>query len=415
MIAAANLTTQWRNSMPRSKPTARSRRRDGGHKLDYVLAVLTFVLVVFGLVVLSSASAVSSYDQFHNNSYYFKHQLIYGALMGGVLLYLGSRINYHVWKRFAFGGMVTSIILLALVFAPHIGFSFNGARRWIHLGGFSLQPSEVVKLTMIVYLAAWLENKGEHIKNLKYSFLPFVTVLAVVALLILKQPDLGTLSVIVLSSVVMYFVAGAPMTHFSLMGAGMVGAFLLLVKFESYRLARLAVFLNPEADVRGAGYQINQALIAVGSGGLFGLGLGKSRQKYNYLPEATGDSIYAIVSEELGLVGAVAIVLLFMGFLYRGIRIAQRAPDVFGKLVAVGITAWIVLQAFINIGAIISLIPLTGIPLPFISYGGSALMFALFGVGILLNISKHTVEPAPVRGGERVGERGERRAREVAA
>lgn len=360
------------------------------HKPDYILAVTVFILVAFGLVILSSASAVSSYENFGNNYYYFKHQLMYGVALGFIAWFIGSKIPYHFLRTYAFIGIFATIILLVLVFIPGIGFEFGGARRWILIGPFSLQPAEICKLTIVIYLAAWLENKGEQLKNFAYGFLPFIFILGLVGIFIFLQPDVGTLGVIMITSIIVYYVAGASIPYLAMIGTGLVSVFLLMIKMAPYRLARFAVFLNPSIDSQGIGYQINQALISVGSGGILGLGLGKSRQKYNYLPEATGDSIFAIVSEELGIIGATALILLFLLFLYRGIKIAKEAPDMFSKLVAIGITSWIIFQAFINIAAIISLIPLTGIPLPFISYGGSALMFSLFGVGILMNISRYT-------------------------
>jgi cell division protein FtsW len=372
--------------------TRSSHNKPKAHRPDYVVAIIIFMLLVFGLIVLSSASAVQSFENFGTNYYYFKHQLFYGVAFGLIGAIVASKIPYWFWKRYALIGIILTIVLLVMVFIPGIGFEHGGARRWILLGPFSLQPTEIVKLAMILYLAAWLEKKGKEVKDLKYGFLPFITILSVIAVLVLLQPDAGTLGVILTVSVVMYFIAGASISHLGIIGAGLIGLFFLLIKIAPYRLARFTVFLDPGSDTQGIGYQINQALISVGSGGILGLGLGKSRQKYNYLPEATGDSIFAIVSEELGLIGAVAVVVLFLVFLYRGIRIAKHAPNDFSRLVAVGITVWITFQAFVNIAAIISLIPLTGIPLPFISYGGSALVFSLVGVGILLNISRYTVE-----------------------
>lgn len=368
------------------------------HNPDYVLIISVFVLVVMGLIMLSSASAVVSYENFANNYYYLKHQLIYGALIGLALMIIISKINYRIWKKFAALMLFITILLLLAVFIPGIGFEYGGARRWINLPGFStIQPTEIVKLTFILYLATWLEKRQKGISDWKFGFLPFVTVIGLIGLLIMMQPDLGTMSVIIFSAIVVYYIAGASYKHLLVLGTSGMAIFFILIKIAPYRMARFTVFLNPSLDPQGIGYQINQALLAIGSGGLFGRGLGKSIQKYNYLPEATGDSIFAIISEELGFIRVLIIIALYAYIGYRGFQISKKSPDVFGKLVATGITTWFVYQAFVNIAAMVALVPLTGIPLPFISYGGTALLCALVGVGILINISKYTVEPPTKR------------------
>jgi cell division protein FtsW len=357
-------------------------------KPDQILTMTTFALILFGLVVLSSAGIAISQLRFGDPYYFFKHQLFFGVLPGLLLMYIVQKIDYHFWKKFAFLFFVINLIFLILVFIPGFGLNFQGASRWIKLGPFSFQPSEMLKLALILYLAAWLEGKKEKGADFFEGFVPFLAILGVVGFLIIKQPDMGTLGITVLIAMSVYFMSGARVQHLSMMfGLGML-AFLALVKFESYRMSRLLVFLHPELDPRGIGYQINQALLAIGSGGIFGLGLGHSRQKFNYLPEPVGDSIFAIIGEEIGLIGAMALVILFVIFAMRGLKIAKNAPDTFGKLIAVGITAWIIFQALINISAISGLIPLTGVTLPFISYGGTSIVFLMIGVGILLNISK---------------------------
>ena len=305
------------------------------------------------------------------------------------MLYFFSKIDYHFWKKIAVPIFFVSVIFLVLVFVPGIGSKVYGASRWLALGPFSFQPSEMAKLAIIIYLAAWLESRGTHrIKDVFEGLLPFAGIMGLIAFLIMKQPDTGTLGVIILTSFAIFFVSGARLKH--LFAMGMVGLMSLwiLIKIEPYRFNRILAFLDPSADARGIGYQISQALLAVGSGGLFGVGLGHSRQKFNYLPEPVGDSIFAVMGEELGLIGGVVLVMLFVTLASRGIKIAKNAPDMFGKLLATGITMWIVLQAFINISANIALVPLTGIPLPFISYGGTSLVFLMSAIGILLNISK---------------------------
>jgi cell division protein FtsW len=286
---------------------------------------------------------------------------------------------------------IVSIIFLILVFVPGVGSRIYGASRWIQLGPFSFQPSEMAKLSIIIYLAAWLEGRGlNRIKDMFEGFLPFLGIMGLIGFLVMKQPDTGTLGIIVISSFAIFFVSGASMRH--IISFGGIGAVLLwiLIKIEPYRLDRITSFLDPSADPQGIGYQINQALLAIGSGGLFGVGLGHSRQKFNYLPEPVGDSIFAITGEELGLIGTVFLVILFVLLAMRGIKIAKNSPDMFGRLLATGIITWIVFQAFINISANVALVPLTGVPLPFISYGGTSLVFLMAAIGILLNISRQS-------------------------
>ncbi|MFA6909248.1 MAG: putative lipid II flippase FtsW [Patescibacteria group bacterium] len=360
------------------------------HAPDYTLLATILILVAVGIVMLTSASSVVSYEQFGSSNYLVNRQLLYGLLVGLVGLIVASRIDYHRWKKFALPLLIFTLVLLVLVFMPGIGYSFGGARRWILLGPTTFQPSELLKLTFIIYLATWLEKRGASIKDPSYGLVPFCVLLGSVALMIILQPDFGTMMVVISIAVVMYFVAGAPLKHMAWLLGGGFAALLLLIKVAGYRAARLTVFLNPELDPQGIGYHINQAFLAIGSGGFWGLGLGHSRQKYNYLPEATGDSIFAIIGEELGFFLSVLIIGLFVMVMYRGLLTARRAPDTYGKLLAAGITAWFVVQAFINIGAMVGLLPLTGIPLPFISYGSSALALSLTAVGVLINVSKQT-------------------------
>lgn len=358
-------------------------------KTDKILTIVVLLLSIFGLIMISSASVVVSYNNFGYNYYYLLHQFFYGFLSGMLLLFLFQKIDYHIFKKYAPALFAISIIFLLFIFIPGLGYGTSGASRWIAVGSVNFQPSEIAKLAFILYLAVWFEKRKEHIKSFSGLFAPFVCILAIIALLLIKQPDIGTLVIIVITAVIMYFMAGAKLVHIaSLVFAGMVGMF-TLIKIAPYRMDRLVVFLHPEIDPLGIGYQINQALLAIGSGGIFGLGLGHSRQKFNYLPEPIGDSIFAVIGEELGIIGLVVVIALFLLFALRGFRIANKADDDFGKLVAVGITSWIVFQSLMNMAAIISLIPLTGIPLPFISYGGSAMAISLAGVGILLSISKY--------------------------
>jgi len=356
---------------------------------DKTLLTVVSLLLVFGLIMIASAGVIYSETRFADEYYFFKHQFFYGVLPGILALYLFSKLDYHFWKKVAVPMFFASVVFLILVFVPGIGSSVYGASRWIQLGPFSFQPSEMAKLAIIIYLAAWLESRGSNkIKDIFEGTLPFLGIMSLIGFLIMKQPDTGTLGVIVLTSFSIFFVSGARIGHLFSMGSLGVFALWILVKIEPYRFNRILTFLDPGADPKGIGYQINQALLAVGSGGFFGVGLGHSRQKFNYLPEPVGDSIFAVIGEELGMIGTTVLILLFVTLAIRGIKIAKNAPDMFGRLVATGITMWIILQAFINISANIALVPLTGIPLPFISYGGTSLIFLMSAIGILLNISK---------------------------
>jgi cell division protein FtsW len=360
------------------------------HKPDYTLILIIAVILVFGLVMLSSASSFLGFEKFNDSNYYLKHQLLYGLSIGLVAFFLLSKIDYHVWKKYALFFMILNVFLLLAIFIPGLGFGYGGARRWIQVGFFTIQPSEILKLVFVLYLSTLFAKNIEHIKDPNYSLMPFLVILGTSAILIMMQPDMGTLITIILIALSIYFVAGASWKHLLWFILGSGGLFLLLIKIAPYRTARLTVFLNPAIDPQGIGYHINQALLAIGSGGFFGLGLGHSRQKLLYLPEVTGDSIFAIIAEEVGFLFALVLIALFLTLMYKGFQIAKRAPDAFGRLVATGITAWFVLQAFINIAAMVTLVPLTGIPLPFVSYGSSALAISLAAVGILVNISKQT-------------------------
>jgi cell division protein FtsW len=364
-------------------------RRLSEYKLDTTLLGIVGCLLVFGLVMISSAGVIYSETRFGDDYYFFKHQLFFGVLPGLFVLYVFQKIDYHVWKKVAVPLFFASILFLILVFMPGVGSKVYGASRWIYLGPFSFQPSEMAKLSVILYLAAWLESRGSHrIKDFYEGVLPFMGIMGLIGFLIIKQPDTGTLGVIILTSLAIFFVSGAEIKHLlSMGGVGLIGLW-ILIKIEPYRFDRILAFRNPSADPQGIGYQISQALLAVGSGGIFGVGLGNSRQKFNYLPEPVGDSIFAVIGEEIGLIGSLILIVLFVMFAMRGFRVAKNAPDNFGRLVATGIVMWIIFQAFINIGANIALIPLTGIPLPFISYGGTSMVFLMSAIGILLNISK---------------------------
>ncbi|MEK7158690.1 MAG: putative lipid II flippase FtsW [Patescibacteria group bacterium] len=368
-----------------------SRQRGNIHSADSVLLATLFGLVIFGLIALSSASTVAGYENFRDSNYYVWHQILYGVLIGSAGFWIASRVDYHRWKQFAVPLILFTILALIAVLIPGIGFEYGGARRWIDFGFFFVQPSEIAKLTFLLYLATWFESRGkQHVSDFYNGLTPFLILLGIIGFLIMLQPDMGTMSVIAMIALTLYFVAGADLKHFTLIGAAGALLIALLIRLAPYRAARFTVFLNPQFDPQGIGYHVNQALLAIGSGGIFGLGLGHSRQKYNYLPEVTGDSIFAVIAEEMGFIVAVGVIILFLLLMVRGYRIARQAPDEFGKLLAVGITTWFVFQASVNIGAMVSVLPLTGIPLPFISYGSSAMILSMVAMGILVNISKQT-------------------------
>jgi len=363
---------------------------------DYILVMVAVVLLILGILVLASVSASLSQEKF-GTTYYFLNRQILWIILGIILAFLAFKIRLNFLKKWAPLLLLINLILLAMVFLPKIGIGLGGADRWINLGPISFQPSEFLKLTFILYLAAWLTSRtphqrksglGQTEKAFSQTLIAFLIVMGIISLFLIFQPDISTLGLIVLVAALMYFLTNTPLWHSILIILIGLGALLTLTKLAPYRAARLLVFLKPETDPMGIGYQIKQSLIAVGSGGILGLGLGMSRQKFGFLPGSVSDSIFAIFSEETGLIGCLILISLFLIFLWRGFKIAKECKDKFSQLTALGISSWIILQAFVNIGSMIGILPLTGIPLPFISYGGSALITELIGVGILLNISK---------------------------
>lgn len=362
------------------------------HQPDYILLALVLVLVIFGLIMVASASVVKGFQDIGDGYYYAKHQLFYGALPGLLLFFILGKFYYRRWEKFALPLLVLSFGVLLAVFIPALSVSAGGATRWVSTSFFSFQPAEFAKIGFIVYLAVWFNKKGNKMTDFNETFVPFLVLLGLIGFLIIKQPNLGMLSIIVSSSLALYFVAGGKISHFIFLIVGIIAVFIVFVKTSAYRMKRFDVYLYPELDPLGKGYQINQALLAIGSGGLFGLGFGRSGQKYNYLPEPFGDSIFAIMAEEIGFIGIMIFFAFFLFFLIRCINIAKNAPDNLSKLLVSGLTVIIAAQFFMNIGAITRLIPLTGVPLPFISYGGSALISTLAGVGIIFNISRYTIK-----------------------
>ena len=346
------------------------------------------IIVLFGLITLASATSVVGYNAYGGDTYYFlKHQLLYGLLPGLFLFWLCSKIPYEFFKKHAGKLFFFSLLLLLFVFVPKIGTRLNtNALSWIKIGNFTLQPSEIFKLTFIIYLSVWFNKTHEYIKSISHGLIPFIILLSIPILLIALQPDLGTTLIIIFISITIYFVAGAKWSHLlSLFIAG--GAmFVVMILTASYRMNRFLAFLNPSFDLQNIGYHINQSLIAIGSGGLFGLGLGKSRQKFEYLPEVAGDSIFAILAEELGFVLSILFIFLLISFVLKLFKYAKNSNDNFAKYLIVGVATWIGIQSIINIGAMLGIMPLTGVPLPFMSYGGTSMMILLTSCGIINNI-----------------------------
>ncbi|HYI15211.1 MAG TPA: putative lipid II flippase FtsW, partial [Thermomicrobiales bacterium] len=365
------------------------------HEPDWWLLSILLTLVMFGTVMVFSASfpqtaaatGLARYEE-------LIRQLAYVAV-GGVGMLIATRIDYHRYARFAFPGLLLTMLLLAaLVFVPGVGTEIYGAKAWILVGPVSFQPAEVAKLAMILYMATWFAGKGARIRSISYGLVQFSVLMGVLVGLLMLQPDLGTATLLVTVGIAMFFVAGAHLLHFATFIIFGSAAFLALALSAPYRRDRLLVFLNPDSDIRNLGWQLFQARLALGSGGLFGVGLGASRQKFSWLPAADHDAIFAVIGEELGLAGCAFVLLLFVTFAWRGYQIARRAPDTLGTLIAVGITTWIIFQAAFNIGGVTLAIPFTGIPLPFISAGGTALAVAMVSVGILINISRQTLSAA---------------------
>lgn len=336
-----------------------------------------------------SASAVWADYKFNDSFFFAKRQMLFAGV-GIIAMFFIMNIDYWTWRTWAKVIVVVCFVLLILVLIPGIGNVRNGSRSWIGVGAFSVQPSEFMKIAMIAFLAKFLSENQKAITTLKGGLFPSLGLVFVAFGLIMLQPDLGTGTVMVGTSVVMIFIAGARISHF--VGLGLIGVagFVGLIISAPYRMKRITSFLDPWQDPLGSGFQMIQSLYAIGPGGLFGLGLGQSRQKFFYLPEPQTDFIFAILAEELGFIGGSFILLLFSLLLWRGIRIALGAPDLFGTFLATGIIAMIAIQVMINIGVVTGLMPVTGITLPFLSYGGSSLTLMLMAVGVLLNISRHS-------------------------
>jgi len=359
-------------------------------RADYVLLSYFIILLIFGLVMLTSASSPLGQARFGDSYYYIKRQLLYGVLPGLFAFFIFAKLDYHLLKKWSLSIFIFIIFLLILVFIPGIGSTLGtGTHSWLKLAGHSLQPSEFTKLGLIIFLAAYLSKVGKDIANIKLGFLPALLVGMIPVVLVVLQPDIGTVSILFSIVFGMLFLAGAKWLHIGTLAALGIAGLVIMVVIAPYRAARLTTFLHPELDPQGVGYHINQAFLAIGSGGFFGLGLGHSRQKFQYLPEVHADSIFAVTAEEMGFLFATALVVLLILIACRGFMVAKNAPDQFAKLLVSGIIVWFTVQSFLNIGAMVGLLPLTGVPLPFVSHGGTALLVGMAAVGILINVSKH--------------------------
>ncbi len=356
-------------------------------QMNILLFVTTILLTLIGVIMVYSASQIWAEFKFNDRYYYLWRQLIFASI-GLLGMYIISKIDYQIYKKNASFIFLVGLGLLIMVLLPGIGIVRGGARSWIGIGTFSIQPSEFMKIACIMLVSKYLSDYYHDMKKIKYVLL-LLCVLLLVFGLVMLQPDFGTGMVIVATVIVMLFVSGVDLSYFLYLILAGLGGITLLIISAPYRLQRIFAYLDPWSDPLGAGFQIIQSLYAIAPGGLFGVGFGNSIQKYFYLPEPQTDFIFAIIIEELGFIGGVAILILYTTFLITSLQISYKAKDLFGKFLALGITLTIFIQFFINIGVVIGLLPVTGITLPFLSYGGSSLTVTLLGVGIILNISKY--------------------------
>jgi cell division protein FtsW len=366
-----------------TRPTYRPQST---HKVDYLLIVIIAALLIVGLMMVYSATFALGYQLYGQPTYFFIRQALWMGI-GLMAMITTAMIEYHTWRRWSIPIMAGALLLLGLVL--FIGSDRFGGQRWLLRG--SIQPSELAKLAVIIYIADWLSSKGARIRQVTYGLIPFAILLGFVTGLIMLQPDFSTAVLIALTAVAMFFIAGGDMWQLIVSGVLGGATFALLITRSEYRLARITSFLNPMGDQLGSNYQVRQILIALGSGGVTGLGLGASRQKFGYIPASHTDGIFAILGEELGLIGCLVVIALFAFLAYRGFRIAIAAPDAFGTVLAAGVTCSLIFQALINIAVVTATAPFTGIPLPFISFGGSSLVISMTGVGLLLAVSRGTL------------------------
>ena len=357
--------------------------------VDTILLALVVVLVVSGFLIFSSASLGLLARTGASFSSVALNQFLFGIVGGGLMMFLLSNVYYRNLRQYAFYIFIFSILITLAVFVPGIGATHGGATRWINIFGFSLQPAEILKIGFVIYVATWLSGMNQHICSFVSGTLPFIGIVAIVGVVMLLQPDTDTFMIMAAAALAMFVTAGGRWRDVGMMVMAAVILLALVAFMRPYIMDRLTTFMHPESDPQGAGYQIQQSLIAVGSGGFSGRGFGQSIQKFEYLPEPIGDSIFAVYAEEFGFIGSTLLIILFLGFTFRGFKIAAVAGDMFGMLLVVGFMTIIVLQAFLNMGAMLGVAPLSGLPLPFISHGGTALLTTLTMVGIVLNVSKY--------------------------
>ncbi len=365
----------------------RLRIRGGGS--DYIIISAALLLVIFGLVMIASASSHLGQKLFHDSYYYLKHQLLYGFLVGLAGLVIASNIHYRAFEKIAAIILLLALLLLLLTFTRY-GVAAGGAARWLKLGPVTFQPSELLKPALIIYLAAWLGKSEDRRRDLAKGFAPFIIVLGITMFMLLKQPATSTAAILAMIALIMYFISGARFTYILAVILLALITISIVIYYTPYRLERIKTFLNPEQDPQKSGYQITQAKIAIGSGKLLGVGYGQSTSKISILPEPLHDSIFAVIAEETGFVGAATLILLILILVLRMLVLANRSHDQFGQLLLVGFASLIALQSFVNIGAISGLLPLTGTPLPFISYGGTALAVFMTIAGIANNVAKYS-------------------------
>jgi len=358
-------------------------------KIDKFFLTITLLLIFFGVAMFVSASLgilVKNAKTFYSVLF---SQLILGLGFGFLGMFFCLKINYKFWRKYAFLIFLSSILLTAAVFIPQLGWSHGGAERWIKLGPLgTFQPVEFLKFGFVIYFAAWLSWAKNRVKDFKFGILPFGIMLSIIAVILFKQPDTKSFILIVITGVCMLFISGVPLKYILGIGMGALVVLGLLVCFTPYLQQRMKTFINPSQDIKGASYQIQQSYIALGSGGILGRGYGQSIQKFSYLPEPQGDSVFAVLGEELGFVGAVAVILLYAFFALRGLHIANNSPDLFSRLLVSGIVIMIAAQSFMNIASIVGVFPLTGVPLVFMSQGGTSLLIDLLAVGIIFQVSK---------------------------
>lgn len=358
-------------------------------KVDKFFATIVFLLIAIGAALFVSASLGilnKSETVFYS---VLTSQLILGFGFGFIGMYFAWRIDYKFWRKYSFWIFLGSIILTAAVFIPNLGWSKLGAERWIDLGFIRFQPVEFLKFGFIIYFAAWLSWAKNRVQDFKFGILPLGVLLAIIAFILLNQPDTKSFILIAVTGMCMLFISGVPMKWITLLGTGAIILLGILVYFTPYLQERIKTFIDPSQDPQGSSYQIQQSLIAIGSGGIFGRGYGQSIQKFTYLPEPQGDSIFAVAGEELGFVGSVGIIILYLLFVLRGFRVANNSPDLFSRLLVSGIVILVVAQSFMNIASVTGVFPLTGVPLVFMSHGGTSLMIYLIAIGIVLQISKY--------------------------